>query len=159
ATPTATTASEPQSMQDPASVALSSDTRALTAPPIPAPELASEPLAAVAEAPPPDPAPQPPAPTVDQAPAPPPAPPASSARSFDLLASEGGTAEHPDSIPGDLNLGVRGWSPVAAELGIVNIDGPTDGDPPQLATIFLSGQAPPFTSAWQVYDWNWGNGP
>lgn len=93
---------------------------------------------------------------VDQAPASPPACPLSSTRVYDTIPVDSHPADHPDSIHGDLNLRLRGWSPVQAELGIVNIDGPTDGDPPQLATIFSDSRLPAFTSAYQVYDWNWG---
>jgi len=95
-------------------------------------------------------------PPADQAPAPPPACPATSDAAFDTIPVDSPPADHPDSIHGDLNLGVRGWSPVDAVLGIVDIDGPTDSDPPQLATIFGDGRLPAFTSAYQVYDWNWG---
>ena len=51
---------------------------------------------------------------------------------------------------------MRGWAPVDAVLDIVDIDGPTDSDPPQLATIFGDNRRPAFTSAYMVYDWNWG---
>ncbi len=59
-------------------------------------------------------------------------------------------AQHPD-----LNLVLRGYVPTSAPLTLVDVDGPTDGDPPQLAAIFSSPRLPPFTAAYQVYDWDW----
>lgn len=92
----------------------------------------------------------------DQAPAAPPTCPISSGRGFDSIPIESAPASHPDSIHGDLNLALRGWQPVDAALEVTNIDGPTDSDPPQLATIFLGTRLPAFSSAYQVFDWNWG---
>lgn len=82
--------------------------------------------------------------------------PASSGRSFDAIPVASGPIEHPDSIHGDLNLAQRGYAPVDAQLSLVDIDGPADGDPPQLAGLFADGRVPFFSGAFQVYDWNWG---
>ncbi len=93
---------------------------------------------------------------VDQAPAAPPTCPVTSGRGYDSIPVDSAPISHPDSIHGDLNLALRGWQPASAPLEVANIDGPADGDPPQLATIFLGTRLPSFSSAYQVFDWNWG---
>lgn len=82
--------------------------------------------------------------------------PVSSDRSYTLIPVAGGGAEHPDSQHGDLNLALRGYEPVDATLGLVSINGPTDGDAPQFANIFTDGRTGTHVQAYRVYDWNWG---
>lgn len=95
---------------------------------------------------------------VAEGPAPPPASPcpAGSDRHFDTIPIASAPTDHPDSIHGDLNLWQRGWTPVAATPALVTINGPADGDAPQLSGLFFGSRMPEFTSTWQVYDWNWG---
>ncbi len=95
-------------------------------------------------------------PAPEQGPAVPPETcPASTGRSYAAVPVDSPPINHPDSIHGDLNLWQRGWAPTDAPLGLVDINGPADGDPPLLAGIFADGRLPGFTSAAQVYDWNW----
>ncbi|MBX3049911.1 MAG: hypothetical protein KF753_00480 [Caldilineaceae bacterium] len=84
--------------------------------------------------------------------------PPSSTRSYDLIPVDGPAADHPDALHGDLNLALRGYTPVSETLGIVDINGPTDGDAPQLAGIFSDARTPAFSSAHRVYAWDWGCG-
>ncbi len=68
-------------------------------------------------------------------------------------------ADHPDYLHGDLNLSLRGWESVTgASLGLVSYNGGTDSNAPNMKGIFTDGRVPTFTSAYQVYDWNWGCG-
>jgi hypothetical protein len=98
----------------------------------------------------------------EQAPANDPAPvasgscPAASGRQYTSIPVIGSGATHPDSLHGDLNLALRGYAPVDAALSLVDIDGPTDGDAPQLAGVL--GRLPALSSAYQARDWNWGCG-
>ncbi len=59
-------------------------------------------------------------------------------------------AQHPD-----LNLSLRSYTVAPALPGLININGPTDGDAPQLAAIFTPARLPDFTTAYQIYDWDW----
>ena len=61
----------------------------------------------------------------------------------------------PPAINGDLNLALRGYISTTATLDLININGPTDSDPPQLAGLFNHGRLPTFTAAHRVRDWDW----
>lgn len=111
----------------------------------------SEPQAAAKAAPAPQPT-APPAAVVQTADT---ACPAASANQYTTIPVGGPAADRPDSLHGDLNLALRGYVPADAGLSLVDINGPTDGDPPQLAAI-LAGRASGFTSTYRVRDWNWG---
>lgn len=84
--------------------------------------------------------------------------PLTSDRAYELIPVDGPPADHPDDLHGDLNLALRGHTPVSATLGLIDIHGPTDGDAPQLAGIFADNRTPTFTSAHRVYGWNWSCG-
>lgn len=84
--------------------------------------------------------------------------PAASDRVYELIPVDGPPTDHPDDLHGDLNLSLRGHTPVSATLGLIDINGPTDGDPPQLAGIFGDGRTPAFTSTHRVYGWDWSCG-
>jgi hypothetical protein len=82
--------------------------------------------------------------------------PQSSDRRYDTIPIASAPSDHPDDQHGDLNLALRGWNDVQAALEVTPIDGPADADPPQFKTLFADGRLPPFVSAAQVFDWNWG---
>jgi len=63
-----------------------------------------------------------------------------------------------DYLHGDLNLSLRGYTPVDVPGQLINKDGPVDSDPPQLAGIFADNRLPGFGQSYQVYDWDWGCG-
>ena len=99
-----------------------------------------------------------PDPTPTPTPTPTPACPTTSQRAYDLIPVDGPPADHPDDLHGDLNLGLRGHSMTRAALDLIQINGPTDHDAPQLPGLFSDQRTPVFTSAHRVYDWNWGCG-
>ena len=98
----------------------------------------------------------------DQAPAEPPPDaascPDSSGASFTTVPVTGGGISHPDSEHADLNLALRGYSPIDVATSLFDKDGPVDDDPPQLAGIFADYRAPAFGQAYRVNDWNWSCG-
>jgi hypothetical protein len=85
--------------------------------------------------------------------------PQQSERVYELVEVDGPSADRTDSRHADLNLSMRSYQSTGARLSLVEINGPTDGDAPQLAGTFLDGRMPLFSSAYQVYDWDWGCGP
>ncbi|MCC6168248.1 MAG: hypothetical protein IT329_13560 [Caldilineaceae bacterium] len=83
--------------------------------------------------------------------------PATSANQYSAIPVGGPASDRPDSLHGDLNLALRGYVPFDAALSLVDINGPADGDAPQLAAV-VDGRAPVFTRAFRVRDWNWNCG-
>ena len=84
--------------------------------------------------------------------------PAGSGNRYASIPVVGPHIDHPDSLHGDLNLALRGYVPTDAVLSLVNINGPADGDAPQLPGLFDDGRLPKFTQAYRVRDWNWSCG-
>jgi hypothetical protein len=81
--------------------------------------------------------------------------PGGSDASYTTVPTAGGGLTHPDSLHADLNLAVRGYSPTDVGAGLIDKDGPVDGDPPQLAGIFADYRRPAFGQAYRVNDWDW----
>jgi hypothetical protein len=111
-----------------------------------APNAEAEP---VAEAPPPDVPPEPPAGAGC---------PTGSDREYAVIPVMGPRTDRADTQHGDLNLALRGYRASTGNLALADINGPTDGDPPQLGGILADGRSPQITSAYQVNDWNWSCG-
>lgn len=88
-----------------------------------------------------------------------PACPQQSDRVYELVEVDGPPADRTDARHADLNLSLRSYQPAEARLGLVEINGPVDGDAPRLAGIFHDGRMPTFTSVHRVHDWDWGCGP
>jgi hypothetical protein len=84
--------------------------------------------------------------------------PTTSDRRYTTIPVAGGGLEHADGQHADLNLTLRGYTPVDAPRALFDKDGPVDGDPPQLAGIFADNRAPAFGATYRVFDWNWGCG-
>ncbi len=82
--------------------------------------------------------------------------PASSRNQYTSIPVTGAQIEHPDSQHGDLNLALRGYVPTDAVLSLVDINGPTDGDAPQLSGVL--NRLPTFGRAYRARDWNWACG-
>ncbi|MCB9137057.1 MAG: hypothetical protein H6642_01770 [Caldilineaceae bacterium] len=61
----------------------------------------------------------------------------------------------PATIHGDLNLALRSYEPAAAPPMLMEYDGPTDADAPQLSGLFLDKRLPELVGAYQIYDWDW----
>lgn len=85
--------------------------------------------------------------------------PPTSDRQYTSIPVAGGGLDHPDALHGDLNLALRGYTVTNAAATLVSINGPTDGDPPQLAALFADGRTPTLTQTWRVHDWDWSCGP
>ncbi len=90
----------------------------------------------------------------DQQPAPLPTP----APIFDLIPVVAPPADRPAASHPDLNLAMRSYISTTGELGLVNINGDTDRNAPQLIGIFQPQRLPTFTALYQVYDWDWACG-
>jgi len=106
-------------------------------------------LAEPAPAPAPGPVPAPP-------PTPTPQPPTPVSTSFGSLSvADWEPAQRRAEEHGDLNLGLRGYTPTDAELRLMDIPGDTEPGAPQLAGIFASARAPVFKATYRVRDWNW----
>ncbi len=84
--------------------------------------------------------------------------PATSSATYAAIPVTGARAAHPDAEHGDLNLALRGYSPVDGTLSLIAINGPTDPDAPQLAGMFGDGRLPTFGALYQARDWDWGCG-
>ncbi len=83
--------------------------------------------------------------------------PATSNRAYEAIPIQGSPRRSlytPAQDP-DLNLAVRGYVPSPAALGLINLDGDTDDDAPQLAYLFRPSRVPQFAAAHRVNDWNW----
>jgi hypothetical protein len=76
-------------------------------------------------------------------------------RIFEKVPVEGGSLGWPAQSSPDVNLSLRGYSPITASLALINKDGPSDDQAPQLAGIFSPARLPVFTATYQVYDWDW----
>jgi hypothetical protein len=66
--------------------------------------------------------------------------------------------DRPATQHADLNLGMRGYSPTTASLAFVSYGGDTDPGAPQMPGIFSDRRTPKFSSAYRVYEWDWGCG-
>jgi hypothetical protein len=64
-------------------------------------------------------------------------------------------AARPPAEDPDLNLAVRDYVAADAAPTLVAINGETDGDPPQLASLFRPRHIPALTAAYRVHDWDW----
>jgi len=84
--------------------------------------------------------------------------PTTSSASYATIPVTGPRAEHPDAEHGDLNLALRDYGLVDTPLTLIGINGPADGDAPQLGGIFADSRLPGFVAAYQVYGWDWGCG-
>jgi hypothetical protein len=60
----------------------------------------------------------------------------------------------------DINLDLRGWAtaPNNPPLSLVTYTGNADPNAPQLAALFSPPRLPGFSSAYDVYNWNWSTG-
>ena len=84
--------------------------------------------------------------------------PTSSTSQFATVPVDSRPTDHPDYLNADLNLDVRGYERTTALLDLVDYGGDTDPNAPQLPGLFADNRKPTFTSAYQVYDWNWASG-
>lgn len=83
--------------------------------------------------------------------------PDTSSRQYNLIPMVSTDTNHPDNLHGDLNLLLRGYEPTDAPLELTDL-GSVTPNAPQLSDLFTDGRRPAFTSAFRVYDWDWGCG-
>lgn len=81
------------------------------------------------------------------------------ARAFGAIEVGGGSLGWPAQVSPDVNLVWRSFAPTSAYLGLVNYNGDTDENAPQMAAVFTPPRLPTFLSAHQVYDWDWNCNP
>jgi hypothetical protein len=74
---------------------------------------------------------------------------------FATLPVQGPPIDRPAATNPDLNLTIRAYITTTGALTLVDVDGDTDPDAPQLAALFSPPRLPSFTAVHQVYDWNW----
>ena len=77
---------------------------------------------------------------------------------FDAIPVEGAPIDRPAAIHGDLNLSLRGYVTTTSDLNLIDHEGPTDSDAPQIAAIFSPPRLPQFVGVYRVNDWNWNCG-
>jgi hypothetical protein len=90
-------------------------------------------------------------------PPPPPACPLTSDRRYETIPIQGtprNSPYTPDRDP-DLNLAVRSYMTSNAARNLINLDGHTDDDAPQLAYLFRPPRVPELLATHRVYDWDW----
>lgn len=78
---------------------------------------------------------------------------------YGTLSINGSPTDRPAELHADLNLGLRGYVATTAFLGLVNYNGGADGAAPQFPTMFADNRTPSFTSAYQVYNWQFAPPP
>lgn len=74
---------------------------------------------------------------------------------FDLIPIAGPAVDRPPASHPDLNLALRSYISTTGELSLVDINGDTDSNAPQLVHIFAPPRVPTFTAVYRVYDWDW----
>lgn len=77
---------------------------------------------------------------------------------FAVLPVQGPPIDRPPATNPDLNLTIRSYVATTTTLGLINVDGDTDVNAPQLAGLFNPPRLPTFTAAYQIYDWDWNCG-
>lgn len=66
--------------------------------------------------------------------------------------------DRPANQHGDINLALRGYHKTNKALTLVNVNGPTDSDAPQLGGLFFPQRRPDFMATYQVRNWDWACG-
>lgn len=85
-----------------------------------------------------------------------PACPAQSSATFDLIPIEGKPmSDHPDFLHADLNLSLRGYTPVTESLRLEFYNGSTDSNSPRLHGLFEPNRIPDIRGVYQINDWIW----
>jgi hypothetical protein len=77
---------------------------------------------------------------------------------YDAIPVEGPPTDRPAAQHGDLNLALRSYTVTLAALTLVDINGDTDVNAPQLSGIYTTSHLPTFVAVYRVYDWDWNCG-
>lgn len=75
---------------------------------------------------------------------------------YGVLTIEGPPTDRPPPLHADLNLALRGYQPTSGFAGLVDINGPTDPNAPQLYGLFGDQRTPTISELDRVFDWDWG---
>lgn len=76
--------------------------------------------------------------------------------SYDAINIQGSPSDRPAESHADLNLALRGYEGTSAALQFSDYGPAVDPNGPQLPGLFGDQRTPGFTSAYQVFDWDWG---
>lgn len=74
---------------------------------------------------------------------------------YGVLPIAGQPTDRPAAQHGDINLGLRNYSPTESTLGLIDMAGPTDPRAPQLAGLFADKRTGVFTKVYRVNHWDW----
>ncbi len=78
---------------------------------------------------------------------------------FDLIPVEGQPmADHPDFLHGDLNLSLRGYTPISETLALMHYNGNTDPNAPRLHGLFEPNRVSQIHALYQINNWIWDSG-
>ncbi len=80
-------------------------------------------------------------------------------RIFDAIPIASAPSDRPAVAHPDLNLALRSYVATNGELALVDNNGPTDQDAPQLAGIFQPARLSTFVALHRVHDWDWSCAP
>lgn len=80
-------------------------------------------------------------------------------RVFNAIPIVGQPVDRPAAVNPDMNLAIRDAINTTGVLDLVDIDGPSDQNAPQLIGLFQPARVPTFTTLYQVYDWDWSCNP
>jgi hypothetical protein len=98
-----------------------------------------------------------PTPTRTPTPTPTPVSCPSTGQRYDLIPTTLRYSGAPADVNPDLNLTVRSWVTVNEARGLVDYNGGTDPQAPQIYSMFADDRTPAFSSTHRVYDWDWTN--
>ncbi|MEM7539101.1 MAG: hypothetical protein AAF639_43485 [Chloroflexota bacterium] len=75
---------------------------------------------------------------------------------YNALSIASAPTDRPAHEHGDINLALRGYVPTTAHMGLIDLNGPTDGRAPQLSTIFANNRRSSVCSLFRTHHWDWG---
>lgn len=77
--------------------------------------------------------------------------------SFGSISINGWPSDRPAEIHADLNLAMRGYARTSEPRVLVDYNGHTDANAPQISYLFANTRGADIASVYRVYDWNWGS--
>lgn len=79
--------------------------------------------------------------------------PTTSNASYELVPRDGPASDRPDRLHGDLNLGLRGYSPTSAPASLVDYNGTSDPNAPRFTGMFQPNRVATISSVYRVNLW------
>lgn len=77
---------------------------------------------------------------------------------YEAIPVMGPPTDRPAPLHADLNLALRGYTSTVGVLALIDLDGETDPQAPQLAGLFDPPRLPTFVALHQVHGWDWSCG-